>query len=610
MTEFNETFDLDVLRRKAKYLEVIHEFALSQVDLNSLDEILWNVAKTAIAKLGFVDCVIYLLDEDGTTLIQKAAHGPKNPVAQDILDPITIQVGQGIVGSVAKTGEVELVADTRTDPRYIIDDAKRLSELAVPIIHQGKVIGVLDSEHPDVGFFTEDHVQLLSTIASLASTRIDTALAMERLQSTVEQLQSTERSLERKAEELREAKNKADRASRQKSSFLANMSHELRTPLTSTVGYGDLLTRPGKSSEERFEWAEQVRRNADHLLGLMNDVLDLAKIESGKFKPDISSCELNDLVTDVCALMRPQAEAKGLYFKVRVIGPMPLVIETDSLRLRQTMVNLISNAVKYTDEGGIDIRLHSAANLESGHLEFIVEVEDTGVGIHAETLEQIFEPFIQDKETAHKSFGTGLGLSISQNFARMLGGGIEVESKPGRGSLFTLRIDCGPLDKTVRVASKFFDLRKDKPRDRISPIRRLDNLTVHVVEDSVAIGVLLRHLLEEAGAEVRHSANGQEAVDSILAARDQDRLPDLILMDMLMPVMDGYTAATTLRQAGIKTPIVAMTALAFLDDRDKCLESGCDVYMSKPIDPASFIEQLSACIRCEIPPVKGRSPVS
>ena len=196
MAKLNKTFDLDVLRRKARYLEVIHEFALSQVDLNTLDEILWNVAKTAIAKLGFVDCVVYLLGDDGTTLIQRAAHGPKNPGAHDIFNPITIPVGQGIVGTVAKTGVVEQVADTRIDPRYITDDYNRLSELAVPIIHQGSVIGVLDSEHPDVNFFTDDHVQLLSTIASLASTRIDTALAMERLQSTVEQLQSTERDLE------------------------------------------------------------------------------------------------------------------------------------------------------------------------------------------------------------------------------------------------------------------------------------------------------------------------------------------------------------------------------------------------------------------------------
>ena len=230
MPDFNEKQDIEILIRKSRYLEVLHEFALSQVNLNTLDEILWNVAKTAIAKLGFVDCVIYLLDDDGSTLIQRAAHGPKNPIAQDIFNPITIPVGTGIVGTVAKTGKVEMIADTRKDPRYIIDDSRRLSELAVPIIHQQQVIGVLDSEHPELDFFTDDHAELLATIASLASTRIDTAIAMERLESIIERLRATEYNLEVKARELQQAKQKAEQASAEKSLFLANMSHEIRTP--------------------------------------------------------------------------------------------------------------------------------------------------------------------------------------------------------------------------------------------------------------------------------------------------------------------------------------------------------------------------------------------
>ena len=310
MTRARENEEHEALRRKTRYLEVIHEFALSQVALDSLEDIVWNVAKTAIAELGFVDCVIYLLDEQGETLIQKAAHGPKNPVAQDILNPITIPVGEGIVGAVAKSGQIEWVEDTRKDLRYIMDDSQRLSELAVPIIHNNCVIGVLDSEHPDAGFFTAEHVQLLTTIASLASTRIDTALAMERLRATIEQLQSTKRDLATKAEELKQAKSEADRASAEKSNFLANMSHEIRTPMTSIVGYADLLTRPDKTLKEKNEWAGQVRRNADHLLGLVNDVLDLSKIEAGELTPDIMACEFNVLVSDVYALMKPHADKK------------------------------------------------------------------------------------------------------------------------------------------------------------------------------------------------------------------------------------------------------------------------------------------------------------
>jgi signal transduction histidine kinase len=595
MVESRKKQDLEALFRKSRYLEVLHEFALSQVNLNTLDEILWNVAKTAIAKLGFVDCVIYLLDTDRSTLIQRAAHGPKNPVAQDILNPITIPVGVGIVGAVARTGKVELISDTRKDTRYIVDDTARLSELAVPIIHQGQIIGVLDSEHPDANFFTEDHVQLLKTIASLASTRIDTAIAMERLESIIEKLRTTELNLEVKARELQQAMLKTEQASKEKSLFLANLSHEIRTPMTSIVGYADLLIRPDKSGEDKNEWAEQVRRNADHLLGLVNNVLDLSKIESGELRPDISPCELDVLISDVYALMQPHALEKGLECTVEVRGPLPLSIETDALRLRQALVNLLSNAIKFTDEGKIVLGLQSTANISSGQLELVMELEDTGIGIEADQLERIFQPFIQVKGATNSGIGTGLGLSISRNFARLLGGDLQAMSDAGRGSKFSMSVECGSLDKIVCVAPHLFNL-ETRRRKREGADARMDGLYIHLVEDSVSIALLTRHLLEEAGAKVRHSVNGQKGVEDILLAVDKGRPPDLVLMDMMMPVMDGYTAVARLREEGFDIPIVAMTAFTFLDDREKCLASGCDLYISKPINPANFISQLTACI--------------
>ena len=596
MPELNEKQELETLRRKSRYLEVLHEFALSQVNLNSLDDILWNVAKTAIAKLGFVDCVIYLVDSDNSVLIQRAAHGPKNPIAQDIFNPITIPLGSGIVGTVAQTGKAELVSDTRRDPRYIVDDTSRLSELAVPIIHHQQIIGVLDSEHPDVEFFTEDQLQLFTTIASLASTRIDTAMAMERLESIIERLRATEFNLEVKAGELQQAKIKAEQVSNEKSLFLANMSHEIRTPMTSIVGYADLLTRTDKSDEEKEEWAEQVRRNADHLLDLVNNVLDLSKIESGELRPDIGSCELNVLISDVYALMQPHAHKKGLECIVEIRGPLPLMIETDALKLRQALVNLMSNAIKFTNEGKIILGLQSTANIASGQLELIIELEDTGIGIEAADLEQVFQPFIQLNKESNTSIGTGLGLSISRNFARLLGGDLKLKSEAGQGSKFIMQIECGSLDKTVCVAPHLFNLDTRRKKQQGAAGARMDGLRVHVVEDSVSIALLTRHLLEEAGAIFSHSANGKKGVDDILLAVDKGQPPDLILMDMMMPVMDGYAAAAKLREEGIKIPIVAMTAFTFLDDREKCLASGCDLYISKPINPANFTSQLSAFI--------------
>jgi signal transduction histidine kinase len=597
MTHAREKEEQEALRRKTRYLEVIHEFALSQVGLDSLEDIVWNVAKTAIAELGFVDCVIYLLDEQGETLIQKAAHGPKNPVAQDILNPITIPVGKGIVGSVAKSGQVERVEDSRKDSRYITDDTQRLSELAVPIIHNDRVIGVLDSEHPEAGFFTSEHVQLLTTIASLASTRIDTALAMDRLRSTIEQLQATERDLAEKAMELKEAKSKADRASAEKSNFLANMSHEIRTPMTAIVGYADLLTRPDRTLEEKNEWAGQVRRNADHLLGLVNDVLDLSKIEAGELSPDIMTCEFNVLVSDVYALMRPHAEKKNLLFEVDLQGSLPVIIQTDPVRLRQILINLLSNAIKFTHEGGVVLGLRSDAIAASGELEVIIDVKDTGIGIPAEELEQVFEPFIQTGQARHNEPGTGLGLSISRKFARLLGGELKLDSVICKGSTFSLNVNCGALDSTVCVTPKYFMLDEQQSRDSRPESAPLDGMLVHVVEDSPAIAALVQHLLEEKGARVLRSANGAEGVKDILQSINLGEAPDIILMDMLMPVMDGYQAARELRTKGVGVPIAAMTAFTMADDREKCLAAGCDIYLSKPLNPARFVDQLSACIR-------------
>ena len=419
---------------------------------------------------------------------------------------------------------------------------------------------------------------------------------MERLESTISRLRDTEHNLEMKAEELQQAKQRAEQASSEKSLFLANMSHEIRTPMTSIVGYADLLTRPDKSTKEKDEWAQQLRRNADHLLGLMSDVLDMSKIESGQLRPDIGDCELNVLVKDIAELMRPHAVNKGLTFDVDIRGPLPLLIHTDALRLRQTLLNLLSNAIKFTGQGGITLDVQSTANINSGQLELIFEVQDTGIGISADLLEQVFEPFVQAERGSENNIGTGLGLSISRRFAQLLGGDLRVKSRAGQGSRFILTIEAGPLDETVCVAPDQFELDSKHPEKRQRVKARLDGVNIHIVEDTAAIALLIRHLLEDAGATVSHSSNGEKGVREILAAVEEDDSPDLILMDMMMPVMDGYTATSKLREHGVQTPIVAMTAFTFLDDREKCLASGCDLYISKPINPATFIEQLSGCL--------------
>jgi putative methionine-R-sulfoxide reductase with GAF domain len=241
-----------------RYLEVLHEFTMRQASMKSVDDICWNIAKTDIGELGFVDCVAYLMNEAHSELVQRAAHGNKNPGEREILDPITIPVGEGIVGSVGETGVLERVEDTRDDERYILDDSFRCSELAVPILREGKVIGVLDSEHPEPHFFSDEDVKLFTTIAALASTRIDTALALERL--------------EKQAEELIDAWREAEAASKAKSRFLASISHDMRTPLTAILGYSKLAEEGASSQKQMAAWQRAIVANAEYMADMVGNV--------------------------------------------------------------------------------------------------------------------------------------------------------------------------------------------------------------------------------------------------------------------------------------------------------------------------------------------------
>lgn len=583
------------LDSRTRYLEILHGFALSLASVDTLDSILWNIAKVAIAELAFEDCVVYLVSDDRKQLVQVAAHGPKNPVARTIFNPIYIPMGKGIVGTVAQSGEVVLVADTREDPRYIVDDQVRLSELAVPIIHGGRVIGVLDSEHSQPGFYTSEHVQLLTTIAALASSRIEAALALQKLEATVGKLRATERRLAAQAMELRSAKADADQASLAKSKFLASMSHEIRTPMTAIIGFAELVTRPGQDPAQLKQWSHQLKRNADHLLGLVGNVLDLSKIESGTLVADICPRQLSGLLNEVMELMGPRARDKGLGFALDIQGRVPEYIATDEIRFKQVLINLLSNAIKYTFSGGVTLRV-SAEVSEARRVFLNLAVEDTGIGIAENLRSALFDPFsrIHDPQEYGQIEGTGLGLAIAQGLAELLGGGIHVASEPGKGSVFTALIDVGEVDSLHLVDAEAIataDPVVEADGTGIPGAGRLAGCRVLVCEDSAAIAQILVYLLEEAGAVVTHCENGALGVEAV-----QEALPDLVLMDIQMPVMDGYEASRTLRDRGYRGPIVALTAFTMSDDEQRCLAAGCDHYIQKPITPARFIGQLLECL--------------
>lgn len=418
-----------------------------------------------------------------------------------------------------------------------------------------------------------------------------------------EQLRALNESLDalvaRRTAELEAAKEEALAASRAKSEFLANMSHEIRTPLTAILGYAELLAGDGAGDAEgpgRADHAETIRRNGEHLLVIINDILDLSKIEAGKMTVEEVRCEPARLVHDVVNLMDVKARSKGISLGVRFDGPIPAAILSDPVRLRQILVNLIGNAVKFTEVGGVTV----AASVDPTSRALRVDVEDTGIGITEEQISKLFGAFQQaESSTARRFGGTGLGLLISQRLARMLGGGIMVASTPGKGSTFSVTVRTGSLDGVRMLSPAEAAARPIEERRGSGDVgagKPLEGLRVLLAEDGPDNQRLIAFHLRRAGASVEIVGNGVLAVRA-LSARGEFEGPaiepapfDLLVTDMQMPELDGYDTARTLRAKGSRVPIVALTAHAMSGEEDRCTAAGCDGFATKPIERERLIE--------------------
>ena len=390
--------------------------------------------------------------------------------------------------------------------------------------------------------------------------------------------------------ELMGARTAAEAANRAKSEFLANMSHEIRTPMTSILGYTDLLRDDSLSAADRKTFLTTVRRNGEHLLQLINDILDLSKIESGKMVMDLGPCHLPSTVADVASMMRPRAEQRGSTLEVHYTGPLPETIHTDGSRLRQVLVNLVGNAVQFTEKGSIRIGVSFLPQWRSGQSAVSVEVTDTGIGIRQEAMARLFEPFTQaERSTARKYGGTGLGLAISRRIVTALGGELTVRSTPGEGSTFTVTIPTGDIAGVNLLESPGEVICEDEAGTRRTLAAGvLRGVRILLAEDSIDNRELLRTVLGNVGAEVEVVENGRLAIE-----RAQAGTFDVVLMDMNMPEMDGYEATRKLRDRGYQGPILALTANAMSGDSERCLAAGCDAHLAKPIDRKQLIETVA-----------------
>jgi PAS domain S-box-containing protein len=392
-------------------------------------------------------------------------------------------------------------------------------------------------------------------------------------------------------DELRRAKEAAEAVNESKSAFLANVSHEIRTPMTAILGYTDLLTDPDLSASERADYLTTIRRNGDHLLAIVNDVLDLSKIEAGKMTVERIASSPPVLVAEVATMMHPRAIHKGLTLDVAYRRPIPETIQADPTRLRQILINLIGNAIKFTETGGVRLEISMEAASPPARPQLRFDVIDTGLGLTAEQQEALFLPFTQaDSSTTRRFGGTGLGLTISKRLAQMLGGDITVSSVPDKGSMFTLRVDTGPLEGVAMLDDPAEAVRQAAA---VVPSReehiRLSG-RVLLAEDGPDNQRLIAFYLRKAGADVTIAEDGLAAREKALQAGDAGVPFDVILMDMQMPKLDGYSATARLRAVGYRGPVVALTANAMEQDREKCLRAGCDDFISKPVSRHMLLE--------------------
>ncbi|QEG40261.1 PAS domain S-box protein [Roseimaritima ulvae] len=471
--------------------------------------------------------------------------------------------------------QATLIEDTNVRQFFFEKDLPKAVNLIRRVLEEGQASQEMRFRH----FKTGEPIDVLWDVFRIDDPTSGEPFAMGTITQDIRQQKADK-------QRLIEARKKADAANRSKTEFLANMSHEIRTPMTAILGYADLLGEQLERPEDQH-LLETIQDNGKHLLQIINDILDLSKIESGKLAIAQRPCSPAALVQEIGKLMQVRAADKRLQLLTAVGQNVPEVIQTDPLRIKQILINLVGNAIKFTDAG--EVRLQVEYDPQS--LELCFAVSDTGIGIDAASQRLLFEPFTQvDGSDTRSSGGTGLGLAISRRLAERLGGELSMESQLGVGSTFTLRLTVPEVEESATVAD---DVPPSAATTAPDDTEIQLDCRVLVVDDRQEIRFLAERILTSAGAEVVIAETAEQTLAVVEQAAESAQPIEVVLTDIQMPRMDGYELARRLRQQGFTRPIIALTAHALQADLDRCLAAGCDAYASKPLDRQQLLRLIA-----------------
>ncbi len=561
LSEARETAERNAeeLHRHNKSLAFLSRAGRSFASTLDLDSVLDRVLHETMQLLHISADSSWIYERDQKELVCHHAIG----TGADQVRGQRLRIGQGITGWAAINRQTVLVPDTRLDRRhYKRVDARTgvevRSMLALPLLYRDELLGVLVCVDTEPNRFDESDVHLLETLTGAAAVAIHNA---------------------RLYREMVDLHDRAEAANRAKSAFLANMSHELRTPLNAVLGYAQILLKEPSIAEAQKREIRAIRRAGDYLLMLINDILDLAKIEAGRFELFPAPCDLHGLFEQVHEQFDFRAHEKGLELRLVGLERTPLSVELDEKRLRQVVMNLLANAIKFTEAGGVILRV------DYHEERLYVAVEDSGIGIDPAHIQHLFNPYAQVGDDAYRRQGTGLGLTISQSLVERMGGHIGVESRLGEGSQFSFSIPAKTLDAQV-------ERHRNNDYERVVGYRRSDAesapLRLLVVDDQAHNRQVIQGLLEPLGFEVEQADGGNAAI-----AQVEQRLPNLVLMDLVMPDLDGHTTTRILHKRHPTLKVVAVSARAFSEDRQESAEAGCVDHIPKPLELEILLNTLA-----------------